>query len=297
MLTVLSLQDGPTVCIQRKPLPTSQPVILDSFFPKGIATAFSSKWSALFPQVNQIAIGSMHKAHPTTLTIVGGDVVSVKVVLNWMRSCCTGQGLQELLHIPRSDKPFYRYYLLKEAASIIGCTHLEKKLGDCMDTIANTQIHSEDVRALWLELPEGHEMRQYLALHIATLTWNRKLKAFRAYATLREELPNLDESINEILDPMAEERRRQRNAERNEYFQKQREERKKTNVQRKKEEKKVSFKIPAEKMTQLEDGKVESSLKLPVQGADDVSTVPYFKNKAAKRRQKKREEKAIRGSE
>lgn len=291
--TLAKLKDGPTICVQRKRTPTSEPVILDSFFPKGIATAFSSTWSALFPPVNQIAVGNMGKAHPTTLTITGGDLDSIKAVLIWMKSCCTGRGLEPFQHVPRGNKPFYHYYMYKEAASIIGCSYLEKKLGDRMEALATTQIHSEDVRALWLYLPDGHDVRQYLADHVATLIWNHDLKAFPAYKTLREELPDFNAAINAILDPKAEARYMERKAERDAYYQKLRDERKEM---AKKEANKKKKKVVNPQKTKPEEVKENTTAapqpKLPVPGADEVSTIPYLKNKAAKRRAKKRQEKA-----
>ena len=208
-----------------------------------------------------------------------------------MLSCCTGQGLKELQHIPRSNKPFFQYYMLKEVAEIIGCSYLEKKLGERMDVLAKTQIHSEDVRALYLALPADHDMRKFLAQHVALLLWNGELKARTAYETLREEIPDFDKDINAVLDPLVAERREKNKAEREQHYQKLREERK---AQHKKQGQsklpKKDAKMEEQKPEEVEE--VTSPVKKVVPGAEDHSQVPYYKNKAAKRRHKKREEKA-----
>ena len=44
-------------------------------------------------------------------------------------------------------------------------------------------------------------------------------------------------------------------------------------------------------------GAIDEQVKKPVLGAEEHSSIPCFKNEAAKRRQKKREEKATEASE
>ena len=298
MLTICSFRQGPTVTIQYKPNPDSHPEVLYSFFPKAVATTFSPKWAQLFPAVNQLSVAEMRNANPPVLTIVGGQKASHLAVLNWMLACCNGRGIQEFQRIPPQDKPFSRYYFLKESASLIGCSYIERKFEERMDALSTKQIHSEDVRALHKILPEDHEMLGFLAEHVAKLTWNQELKSKGAYYTLREEFPKFDEAVNGILDPLVEERRAQEKAEKDAYYQKLREQRKeqynkqggerrnggKSNYYTK--EKKPELEEPKE------DATVRDQAKKIVPGAEDFFQIPFYKNKAAKRRQKKREEKS-----
>ena len=292
--TLQKLKDGPTICVQYKPTPTSVPEILDQVFPRGIAKAFSPKFAAHFPQVNQVSIMDLHKAQPTVLTITGGSKDVHKFVLNWMRSCCAGKGLEPIPQIAPQDKPFSQYFFLKESATLIGCVYLESKLDNRMQAISAKQIHSEDVRVLYKDLPAGHAMLGFLAGHVATLLWNGELKARPAYETLREEVPQFNTDINAVLDPLVAARREKKDAEREEHLQRLREERKaqhKKQAHARSKAAKKGVKFAEEKHEEVKQT-ADTKVKGPVPGADNVFTVPNLKNKAAKRRAKKREEQA-----
>jgi hypothetical protein len=83
-----------------------------------------------------------------------------------------------------------------------------------MERIAARQIHSEDVRAIWLMTPPDPGMKQYLAEHVATHTFGRTLKAKSSYYTLREEIPEFHEAINKLIDEKKAARTKQREDER-----------------------------------------------------------------------------------
>jgi hypothetical protein len=188
---------------------------------------------------------------------------------------------------------------------MIECTYLEKMFRERMDAIAARQIHSEDVRTLFLNLPNDHEMLPFLAQHVGMLLWNGDLKYKGAYFTLRKELPAFNNAINAVLDPLVAQRRAAKKAEKDEFYAKFREQ--KENARKggsgpRKEARKQEYSNKAtenKKASTLEEFKIvetptSPAKKLPVPGADDVATIPYFKmnNKAAKRRQKKRDAKA-----
>lgn len=288
--TLQKLKEGPTIVIQYKPAPTSEPQILDSNFPKGVAKAFSTKWSALLPQVNRVLAADVNKAHPTVFTITGGSKASHLFVLNWMRACCAGNGVRPIPQFAPEDKPFSQYFFLKESATLIGCTYLETKLGNRMQAISAKQVHSEDVRVLYKDLPADHDMIKFLAEHVAMLLWNRDLKARPAYETLRKEIPAFNDDINAILNPLIAQRRENNKFERDERIQKIREERRAQNQKEAKARSKAARKgVKFVEKKPEEEQTVDTQAKKPVPGADETSTTPCFKNKAAKRRQKKRE--------
>ena len=292
--TLQKLKEGPTICVQYKPTPTSEPLILDSNFSKAVAKAFSSKWSALFPRINQLAATELHKAQPTVLTITGGSKAMHLFVLDWMRSCCAGKGVQPIPEIAPRDKPFSQYFFLKESATLIGCSYLETKLENRMRAISAKQIHSEDVRALYKDLPAGHVILDFLAEHVAMLIWNGELKARPAYETLRQEIPQFNTDINAVLNPLVAKRHEEQKAEREEHFRKVREERR-AQSQKDAQNRKMGGKKHGKKVVVQTPEEVEAAdagVKKPVPGAEEHSSTPSYKNKAAKRRAKKREEKA-----
>lgn len=168
-------------------------------FPKKIAVAFSKKWKDEFPPVNRLKTTELKQSPAKkTITIVGGNVVIHKHILTWMVSCCDGKGLKPFCN-PRFKAVAYLYYA-HTCASIIGCEYLENNVSKRMKTLGTKQIHSEDVRMLWLASPPDAEMQAFLAEHIALRFWNGTLKAKGSYRTLREEVPSFNQAIDEILN-------------------------------------------------------------------------------------------------
>jgi hypothetical protein len=68
-----------------------------------------------------------------------------------------------------------------------------------MERMSRGQIHQEDVRALYLMNPPDLEMRKLLVEHVAVRLWERTLWAKSAYWTVREEIPEFSDAIDEVL--------------------------------------------------------------------------------------------------
>jgi hypothetical protein len=133
-----------------------------------------------------------------------------------MLSCCDGNGLKHFEKVAHDAKPFSRYHTVRACAHSIGCKYLEDKMTKLMTYLASAQIHSEDVRALYLSLPRDSEDLQFLARHVAMHIFNGTLRTKSAYLTLREEIPTFDDDVNAILNPLVAERNEQRKADRSE---------------------------------------------------------------------------------
>ncbi len=173
--------------------------VLREGLPKKIATTFSTKWKDEFLPVNKLKVADLQKsAAKKQITIVGGNKVIHKNILDWMVSCCEGKGIQHFDNPP--FKVFAYLYFARNCADIIGCESLEKNIIKRMDGLAGTQIHSEDVRMLWLQNPPDVEMQKLLAEHVAIRFWNKTLKAKGSYRTLREEIPAFNKAIDNILN-------------------------------------------------------------------------------------------------
>lgn len=85
----------------------------------------------------------------------------------------------------------------------MGIQLLSQEMSLRLNKLASRQIHSEDIRAMYLRMPDGHPILQDLARHIADLVWVRKLRAVNVYKTLREEFPQLDRYVNTVLEEKA----------------------------------------------------------------------------------------------
>ncbi|KIV83774.1 hypothetical protein PV11_05769 [Exophiala sideris] len=167
--------------------------------PKNVAITFADKWRDEFPAINKIKASDLQKfAGKKSATIVGGNVVIHKHIINWMLSCCDGKGIRPFAN--PAFKAFTYLYFARACATIIGCDYLVTNITKRMDSMVKGQIHSEDVRALYLMNPPDVEMQRILVEHIATGFWEKTLKAKGAYRTLREEIPEFNKAIDEILD-------------------------------------------------------------------------------------------------
>lgn len=159
-----------------------------------------------------MTVADLRKPTRKSVTIVGGRFNIHKDILAWMSSCCDGRGIQKFPY-PSTNKPFTYLYFTRACAAIMGCESLEKEVTKAMERIANAQIHSEDVRALWLlNNPPDEDMQKFLAEHVAIRIWEKRLKAKGAYTTLREEIPEFNRAIDEILALKKAERKSEKGA-------------------------------------------------------------------------------------
>ena len=190
------------------------PHVIGSSFPKQVATTFSTKWTDEFPPLNRMRLGGELSKPKTSVVIIGGSKQIYQKIIAWMMSCCDGAGLRQFETFGYDDKPFSKYHTLRRHAHDIGCKYLEDEMQRRLNRLGSQQIHSEDVRQLYLTLPRGSDDLRYLARHVAHRIFNNNLKSKSSYLTLREEIPAFDEDINAILNPMVEERKATRQAER-----------------------------------------------------------------------------------
>lgn len=180
----------------------TEPRVLFENFPKAVATTFSTEWRDQFSTLPKRKLsGPVLAPLKKSLTIKGGNFNTYRQILHWMLSCCDGYGIR-----PCPDPAVRRFttaYLIRMCANHIGCDHLVKVTTDRMQYTANAQIHSEDVRALWLMTPADAAMKQFLVDHVATRFWLKSLRGKSTYWTLREEIPEFNNEIKEALNVKA----------------------------------------------------------------------------------------------
>lgn len=183
----------------------SEPRVLIESLPVDVASAFSTVWrdelAALHQQQRKVSSGSARGPLKTSLTIHGGSFSTYKMMVNWMLSCCRGDGMRQwpIVTVGR----FTNAYLIRMCSNHIGCDYLVEVTTAYMQHLANTQIHSEDCRALWLMTPPDPEMKQFLVQHVASRFWLKTIRGKASYWTLREEIPDLDKAVREALGVLA----------------------------------------------------------------------------------------------
>lgn len=181
--------------------------------PKNVAITFANKWKAEFSAVNKINVADLQKSPgKKSVTVIGGNVVIHKNIINWMLWCCEGRGIRPFAN--PAFKAFTYLYFARACAVTIGCDYLVNNITKRMDSLSNGQIHSEDVRAFYLMNPQDLEMQKFLVEHVAIRFWEKTLKAKGAYRTLREELPEFNKAIDEFLDARKEMRKKETRAKR-----------------------------------------------------------------------------------
>ncbi|EXJ82538.1 hypothetical protein A1O3_06351 [Capronia epimyces CBS 606.96] len=203
-----ALKTSETIVILYKQTADAEPLILCEAFPKAVATTFSTKWKLDFPPINKMKVADLQKPARKSVSVVGGRFNIHKAILGWMLSCCNGKGIQRFPY--PTHKAFTYLYLARACAAIIGCEYLEQEVSKAMERMAHTQIHSEDVRALYLLTPPDNDMKKFLAEHVASRIWEKRLKAKGAYTTLREEIPEFNKAIDDILHGKKEEREKEK---------------------------------------------------------------------------------------
>ena len=180
MLTLSSLSRGDTIAVRYVPSDGSVGLVICPNLPKAIAVQFSSRWAAAFPQ--QLNRKDLYQYHPRELQINGGGREQAEEILAWIIRCCTHQGFKQYRFYRTDDKPFTRYFDLRNTAQDIGCLYLVNDFTARMDYLLESQVHSEDVRAMFMkaenhEIPHNSEVLDKLANHIALHIFDRTLKA------------------------------------------------------------------------------------------------------------------------
>jgi hypothetical protein len=187
-----------------------QQVLLEDY-PKQVGVAFSKLFSDHFPSLNKVNLTNLAKLPSNQVLVVGGKPDVHKVILRWIVSCCQGKGLQEF---PTYDvERFTKYCMIRENAEILGVTYLIQAMEKRMNEIANVQVHSKDIRALYELLGREHPLVKEIVSKTATLMTNgpKKMKAYNAYVALAQEFKEFGEDIEPIVGTLTEKLERQDN--------------------------------------------------------------------------------------
>ena len=174
--------------------------VLYDDFPVAIATTFSNMWKAEVSARHERKVSRVGLSPPKkALTIENGrNADTYKTILGWMLACCNGTGLKQYPN--PSHRHLTQAYLIRCCANHIGCEYLVKLTTERMESICSGQISAEDVRALWLVTPPDPAMKKFLAEEVAERLWVKSLRSKASFWHLREELPDFNMAIKELLD-------------------------------------------------------------------------------------------------
>ncbi|KAF7504701.1 hypothetical protein GJ744_001982 [Endocarpon pusillum] len=168
-------------------------------FPKQVATTFSTLCRQSFPALAETSVADNSKPRDNSVTIIGGHFDAHKAVLSWMLACCEGRGMRPFPYIHR--RRFWHYSHALESAEMLQIDILCEELCGRMKDIANLQVHTEDVHAVYSSTEKGHPIRSMIAESIGRALLERRLAARLAYKMLRQDpqLKDFDDDVNEAI--------------------------------------------------------------------------------------------------
>ncbi len=140
-----------------------------------------------------------------SITIVSGGFDAHKAVLSWMLACCEGRGVQPFPVVDR--RRFWHYAHVLESAKILQIESLWEELWGRMKDIAKSQVHSDDVRAVYLSTEKGSPVRSMVAESIGRALLERRLVARPAYKMLRQstQFKDFDDDVNQTIERLKKE--------------------------------------------------------------------------------------------
>jgi hypothetical protein len=178
------------------------PTMMVEGYPKLILTHFSHKIRQAFFERKNYEDRTILFVDDSTICVVGGDQGSLMICLQWMLNSC-GEKHVEWEKYKFQDKPFYRYYHFRASAQILGCVYLENLFQHRMQQLADRRIHSDDVAALYNEVPRHSEMANMLVNHVASFFLERGPdKKTGPYMELRLSIPAFDEDCLAVMMPV-----------------------------------------------------------------------------------------------
>ena len=123
---------------------------------------------------------------------------STRLITEWMTACSEAGRIIPFTHF--KEQPYFKYALIKPAAKALKFEALVQELNRrCINLACRTQLHTEDVRAVYNLLPADVEgelsHREMASYSIYKSIKNNELKAKHAVEKLRKEIPALDHAI------------------------------------------------------------------------------------------------------
>jgi hypothetical protein len=182
---------------------TTAPTMMIDGYPRLILTHFSHKIRQVLDRRTHYQDNAILFMDDSSICVVGGDQGSLMICLQWMLNSCGETGAIDWEKYPFEDKPFYRYYHYRASAQILGCVYLENLFQHRMQQLADRRIHSDDVAALYNEVPRDSEMAKLLVNHVASFFLERgPNKKTGPYMQLRRSIAAFDEDCLAVLMPV-----------------------------------------------------------------------------------------------
>lgn len=172
-------------------------IILAESFPLEIALVFSELCRTAFPSVKHTSVANLGKPKPKAVVIEGGRSQYHKEIIQWMLACCDGAGVRQL-KVPPSNAFWYNANMLASAQAF-KVEILEQELSNRVSHIVSKQVHSDDIRMVYTNLPRGHPIRTMASNSIGAALQEKRLHAYAAYAVLKREFPEFDEDLTAYM--------------------------------------------------------------------------------------------------
>ena len=159
-------------------------------FPEKLALAFS-------PKLTAVQIPHYGKA----ILLSGATSDAYLAIFDWMLACAEAKTVP---HFPKFNGfAFWRATRVSKAAHILEIQDLIDAMEARLRAIARLQVHTDDVWRIYTDL-DCAEYKDMVAQSIARALFERRLKAFSNYRSLRYDMPNFDDDVRYELDCLEE---------------------------------------------------------------------------------------------
>ena len=159
-------------------------------FPENLAVVFSNK-------LTTVQIPSYGKA----ILLSGATLEAYVAIFDWMLACAEAK---TVLHFPKFNGfVFWRATRVSKAAQILEIQDLLDAMEARLRAIARLQVHTDDVWRIYTDL-DCAEYKDMVAKSIARALFEKRLKAFSNYRSLRYDMPNFDDDVRYELDCLEE---------------------------------------------------------------------------------------------
>ena len=132
-------------------------------------------------------------------TFTGASLYAYRRILEWIEACVANNQVVEF-YCPSHHEPYFTGQLVLEAAKWLGIPLIEDVITKKLDYFLSTQVHSDDVRAVYGHYGAGDEQRKVVVECIVKAWWEKKLRGEKFYWDLYEKIEDFRKDVDELWD-------------------------------------------------------------------------------------------------
>ena len=128
------------------------------------------------------------------LTLKGANYDAYRRILEWIETCVARNQVVDFW----CPKGLFQGGLVLEAARFLGIPILKETVNKKLKNILSTQVHTDDVRAIYKHHGPGDEKRQVVVQSIVNAWWEKRLRGEKFYWELHGEIEDFRNDVDEL---------------------------------------------------------------------------------------------------